>query len=715
MTSKQSWGRKETVIWPPHVPIYALTAVGVSLVATLIFVWQVFAFADTPLRKSYTTDYAKASVGAMFGQHGNYRLVYVAGGKAAPRPALPADFVPGDTRLPDGTVSHLALSNRARHEGRTVFYRGAMMKYDDAALSRWLGAAFFEGKSLLGTYATALGEGGLLLFLGLVFASPADVKRFREMKYGRRLKGPVLVTPAKFNKALLADGLAIETYEKPSRFRKPSMLRIPREVEPQHIMIMGDTGAGKSTLLKQLLRQIEDRGEVAIVYDPAGEFTKCFYHKDRGDWVLNPLDARTPYWTPSSELRNPAEARTIAASMYQPRDDKRGEFFTDTPQKIFAHLLKYKPSPEELVQWMSNEREIDRRLAGTELANFAPQNAPQQRAGVLASLGLVVDSLRLLPSRAEAKGREWSATDWAVKREGWIFLTSTEAEQEALRPLHSLWIDLLVLRLLTEPKPGQKKVWFVIDEMASLQRLPQFHNALTKGRKSDNPIVFCLQGKAQLETIWGHLAETMLSQPTTKFVLRTAEPNAAKWAAELLGEVEIERVRETVSSGLRRGKSFTMDRQIEPLVMKSEVEGLPNLHTYVKINNYVSRFAFPIVQYPKIAEALEPRHIPENKMWFDPLKEEEPAAPASTTAAAPPTSTPATPAAVSAPAPASKEPPELASVPAEAVTVRDVLPTTPPIAQRAEAPSALPKDEPKVPIVIPMPQREVSTAPKRII
>ena len=714
MANKQAWGRRETIVWPPHVPIYMLLALGVSFLATLAFVWQVFDFSDMPLRKSYTMDYAKTSLGAIFGQHGNYRLMYVAGGKLAPRPALPADFVPGLTRMPDGTVAHLALSSQARGEGRTVFYRGATLKYDDAALSRWLGAEFFDGKSLLGTYASALGEGALLLIFGLVFASPADVRRFRQLKYGRRLKGPVLVTPDQFNKALKADGLAIETAEKPQWFRKPTMLRIPRSAEPKHIQIMGDTGTGKSTLIKQLLRQIEGRGEVAIVYDPAGEFTECFYNKDRGDWILNPLDTRMPYWTPSSELRNPAEAPTIAASMYQPREDKKGEFFTETPQKLFAHLLKYRPSPEDLVKWMSDEKEIEKRIAGTELASMAPQDAPHQRAGVLGSLGIVVASLRLLPSRAEAKDREWCATDWAVNRKGWIFLTSTEAEQDALRPLHSLWIDLLVLRLLTKPLPEQKKAWLVIDELASLQRLPQFHTALTKGRKSDNPIVFGYQDKAQLETIYGHLAEVMLSQPTTKFILRTAEPNAAKWAAELIGEVEIERVRETVADGLRRGKSFTMDRQIEPLVMKSEVEGLPDLHTYVKINNYVSRFAFPVVHFPKIAKALEPRPIPESKMWLKPIKEEQPAKQDGTVAADVLAKGKAEAAAITkaveeaAPAPASDATPA-----PEAVTVQTVSPE--PHSSDKQTPSVPPYEAPKVPIVIPTQQREISVDPQKTI
>ncbi len=622
MSGRQKWGRKETIVWPPHAPIYTLSALAVGLLVTLLFVWQHLRFSETPLQQTYTTTYVETLVGAMFKQSGTYRLLYVGGGKAAPRLALPADFLPGETVLPSGKRVPVVLSDIARRQGHRVFYQGPAKTYNDAALSSWLHDTFFEGSGLLGLYGISLAQGLLVLLIALPFGVRADVRRFKELKYGRRLKGPIMLTPTQFNRALKADGLGIETSEKVTFPNKKTLLRIPKSAEAKHIQIMGDTGTGKSTLIKQILQQVADRGEAAIVYDPAGEFTESFYKEGRGDWILNPLDRRAPYWTPSSELRNPAEARTIAASMYQPREDKRGEFFTDTPQKIFAHLLKYKPSPEELVQWMSNEKEIDRRLKGTELANFAPKDAPQQRSGVLASLGLVADSLRLLPTRSEAHEREWSATEWADKREGWIFLTSTEAEQEALRPLHSLWIDLLVLRLLTRPKPGQKKAWLVIDELASLQRLPQFHTALTKGRKSDNPIVFGYQGKAQLETIYGHLAEVMLSQPTTKFILRTAEPNAAKWAAEMIGEVEIERVRETVADGKRQGKSFTLDRQIEPLVMKSEVEGLPDLHTFVKINNYVSRFSFPPMSLPKIANALEPRVIPGHKMWFNPLAPE---------------------------------------------------------------------------------------------
>jgi hypothetical protein len=95
--------------------------------------------------------------------------------------------------------------------------------------------------------------------------------------------------------------------------------------------------------------------------------------------------------------------------LFQPPQDKKGEFFIESPQKIFAFLMAYGPTPDQLVQWMSDPEEIDRRVQGTEHAHLIDPHAHQQRAGVLASLGLVADSLRLLPKRSEANG-QWAGS-----------------------------------------------------------------------------------------------------------------------------------------------------------------------------------------------------------------------------------------------------------------------------------------------------------------
>jgi hypothetical protein len=223
----------------------------------------------------------------------------------------------------------------------------------------------------------------------------------------------------------------------------------------------------------------------------------------------------------------------------------------------------------------------------------------------------------LLPERDQAV-RTWNARTWSQERKGWIFITSRPPERETLRPLHSLWIDLLVMRLLSAPQPGQKQVWFVIDELASLQKLPQLHTAITENRKSKNPLVLGFQGKAQLEVIYGHLAEVMLSQPATKIFMKTAEPKAAEWISEAIGKVEIERLKETKYDGTRSGHNFSLDRQIEPLVMGSEISGLDDRHAYLKLGNDVARFDFDYLDLPTPTTGFIPRKYADGGMSFDP-------------------------------------------------------------------------------------------------
>ncbi len=117
------------------------------------------------------------------------------------------------------------------------------------------------------------------------------------------------------------------------------------------------------------------------------------------------------------------------------------------------------------MKWMSDPQEIDRRLKGTEHAHLIDPRAHQQRAGVLGSLGLIADSLRLLPKKGEGNG-EWLATEWAQPGRGSSLLHSRHNVRHFDR-FKVYGFDLLVLRLLNEPKEGQKRAWFVIDELAS--------------------------------------------------------------------------------------------------------------------------------------------------------------------------------------------------------------------------------------------------------
>jgi hypothetical protein len=120
----------------------------------------------------------------------------------------------------------------------------------------------------------------------------------REMRRGHTLRGPELVTRKAFNRFKKADGIGFVIDEGgPLRAvlgATRRVLSVRKQEESSHFLLMGDTGTGKSSLIRQMVEQIADRGEAAIVYDPALEFAPQFFTPERGDKILNPLDTRVP-------------------------------------------------------------------------------------------------------------------------------------------------------------------------------------------------------------------------------------------------------------------------------------------------------------------------------------------------------------------------------------------------------------------------------------
>jgi hypothetical protein len=153
-----------------------------------------------------------------------------------------------------------------------------------------------------------------------------------------------------------------------------------------------------------------------------------------------------------------------------------------------------------------------------------------------------------------------------------------------------------------------------LDELSSLHKLPQLLTAITENRKAGNPVVLCFQGRSQLEAIYGHQAEAMLSQPATKIFLKTSEPRAAQWISDTIGEMEIERLRESRTHGQmphqRDSRSYLLERETRPLVMKEEITGLPKGHGFFKCGNLVVRISFPYIHLPKKHPDFIERKIP---------------------------------------------------------------------------------------------------------
>ncbi len=111
----------------------------------------------------------------------------------------------------------------------------------------------------------------------------------------------------------------------------------------------------------------------------------------------------------------------------------------------------------------------------------------------------------------------------------------------------------------------------------------------------------------------------MLSQPATKIFFKTSEPRAAKWISETLGEVEVERLKESRTPKLIGSrKSFSLEIATKPLIMASEIAGLEPLQGYIKQENRVVPVRFAYVEKRSLQPAFierkmtihEPRPLP---------------------------------------------------------------------------------------------------------
>jgi hypothetical protein len=615
------WGRKQySKPWPSRTHVWTWGAFFLSC----LFFFGVFCLdywrGWTAAERLYLFDYLKSGTRAKVLPAAASRYTLLQGVDAKGQLLVTGDEIEA-VKGQDGRWGYV-LTDEGTQAG-LVRLQWTTGVFNDKPLHELMGSYVYQNQTLWDfvkrpTYWTAA------FFVALLFiVVPKDRARRMVWKFGRRLRGPELVTTAEFNQKLgrskllttqLPDGVMFVNEEqswgdKLLHNSASRWVRVPREREAMHFLIVGDSGTGKSAAIRQMLSQIADRGEAAIVYDPALEYVPQFYRESRGDVILNPLDARCPFWTPGDEVPHEAEALTVAASLF-PERGWENRFFVDAPRKIFAHLINLKPTPEQLTHWMCHEQEIDARVQGTEMWAMIHSTAPNQRSGVMGSLNMVADAFRLLPTERETKAR-WSAYQWSRERRGWLFLTSKPTMRERLQPLLSLWLDLLVLRLMNEGGNGARKTWFVLDEVATLQRLPQLTTAITESRKSNCPMVLGFQGKAQVETLYGHIAEAMLSQPATKIFFKTSEPHASEWISKSIGEIEVERFRESRTRGVFPQNRENEQREItrEPLVMASEIGGLEPLHGYLKHGNLVVRMRMPYLTLDEPAQKFIERKI----------------------------------------------------------------------------------------------------------
>ncbi len=438
----------------------------------------------------------------------------------------------------------------------------------------------------------------------------------RRLGRGRRLRGGELVSHGMLARRTLPwwRWLLLRTRGVGTCPYRIARIPWPKDAETRHTIVSGTTGSGKTVLIADLVEQIRARGERCIVYDKMGSYTETFFD-ERRDVLLNPLDRRSPRWSPFLEARTARDFDTMAAALIPRQKDAADPFWITAARQLFSHGAA--------VLWQRGEtrnRVLVDHLLKAELSALAeamegtvaqsivdPAN-PKTALSVRAMLTANIGAMDLLPD----EGDPFSIREWIEQGDpGFLFLTSRGDQHASLRGLISTWLEIAVNTLLSLPRADGRRTWVILDELPTLHQLPSLRPGLAESRQFGGCFVLGVQVFSALRDLYGRDgAETISGLCGTRVVLAAPDKDTSEWSAESLGRVEVETLSEGVSyETTHGGVTLSTRRDLRPLVLPAEVARLENLTGYLKFPGAwpVARIGLTYKDRDVVAARFEPR------------------------------------------------------------------------------------------------------------
>lgn len=358
---------------------------------------------------------------------------------------------------------------------------------------------------------------------------------YKGPKFKRVLRGTELVRASKLKEI---------TRERTGRQLTIAGIPVPSKYETIHFSIGGATGVGKSTIFKEVIySSLKRGGDKRVILDPNGEYVSLFYKE--GDVILNPYDSRSPGWSMFNEVRDDFDYDLYAVSIIQESKERSAEewyrygrlIYREVSKKILT--LKRNPTMEEVMHWctiVENEK-LKEFLKGTPAESSFIKGAERATGSARFVLGD-----KLAPHLKMPNG-DFSIRDWlADGKSGTLFITWQEQMKKSLNPLISCWLDIMFSSLLGMGERADKQsVIFLIDELETLEYLPNLQDLLTKGRKSRASVWAGYQTYSQLVERYGpNIAETLLGSMRSGVVMGSSRlgKETLEQLSRALGEIE---------------------------------------------------------------------------------------------------------------------------------------------------------------------------------
>ena len=447
----------------------------------------------------------------------------------------------------------------------------------------------------------------MMTFVAMIGVCYFWYARGKQKQSTKILNGVELIDSKKLSKRVKKQGASVY---------KIGDIPLPLNAEFQHMMVTGTTGSGKSNMIHHLLNQIREQGDQAIIVDTTGGMVSRFYDGSR-DLILNPLDDRSQMWNMWNECTDKSDFDELAETILE--SNTTDAFWVEAGRQLFsetAYLFatENNQSLKQLLKLLLQEplKNIQPILQKTKVSSLMDPSIEKTALSIRVTM---MTHLRAFLNIED--GGTFSINQWIQNPEfhQFLFLACKPDQRELLKPLITAWVGIAIKNLMKLNEDNGRRVWFIIDELASLQKIPTLMTALTEIRKYGGCIVLGFQNLSLIEKIYDKTTVRAISDLTgTKVIFRSLDPDVTKTVSQFLGEQEVMEASESVSYGahqMRDGVSLGAQKTIKKVVPPTEIMKLKDLNCFIKMKGDlpVTKYAFTYLKM----EQKAPSFIPKSK------------------------------------------------------------------------------------------------------
>lgn len=471
-----------------------------------------------------------------------------------------------------------------RLAGGETWQRLAMLIWNFAATPIGLGAWLAYGVTGLSVWFVPVSYLlGMFIFAGWIKISKVLGIGKGGKGSGEVLRGREIVTEDEAVKWLKKSG-ALETCD-----FKLGGVPVPQSVETRHFLLTGATGSGKTQAFFQITDAARKRGHRALVADLGGTFIKRHMRHGK-DVILNPFDQRGVHWSPFAEMRQSYDAARIAQSLIPEGTGETKEwngYARAILEGILERLFERDLATNQALVYYAlgaTTQELGQLCEGTPAGVFFASGNERQLGSIRGILSTYIKPLTYL--RPGSGRHSFSIRSWVeTEGDGWLFISYRDDQLGAIRSMIGAQIDMAASGILSTDEESSRRLWFILDEFATLGQINSIEPILNKGRKYGVCAALGYQSISQPRDTYGReKAQAILAGLSTWVVLRQQDAESADYMSQYLGDEEIRREIRSSSNNKDSTSENTAEQYLrQRAIMPAELQQLADLQALVNI------------------------------------------------------------------------------------------------------------------------------------